>query len=255
MKGRPPLWWKSGRFLAWMWVLGTLIIAASTIPFLYQQWVEVKDLVSRYRAMSTYVDTHRESLDSDLSDPPTPDALAILADKVPPDRDIPRLLLQLQDTAEEVEVKLNAVHVADSSEELDRLDENQKEKGKKKSGSKKKNPAAGVSPNPPAIPRVEPVWLDVYLTADIPGLKEWFRQIHQLPRIISVQEWEHRLKNRPGYGNARIRILVYAYRDSELKELPAKNPLDISRDPGDPIRVRPKDDRARPKDEKKDGRS
>lgn len=241
MKGRSPLWWKSGRFLAWMWVLGTLLVAGSTLPFLYEQWVEAEGLTAQYQAMSAYVDTHRERLESsDLSDPPTPDALSILADKVPPDRDVPRLLLQLRDAAEAAGVKLNAVQVADSREELDQLAENQKEEDKEESGSKEKNPPEGMSPKPPEIPHVEPVWLDVYLTAEIPGLKEWFRQLHQLTRIVSVQEWEHRLESRPGYGNARIRILVYAYRDPELEELPAKSPPDISRESGDPIRVRPK---------------
>ena len=122
MKGRSPLWWKSGRVLAWVWVLGSLLVAGATLPFLYQQWVEVRELVTRYQAMSAYVETHRETLESsDLSDPPTPDALAILADKVPPDRDVSRLLLQLRDAAEAAGVKLNAVRVADEPEELDRL--------------------------------------------------------------------------------------------------------------------------------------
>lgn len=249
MKGRSPLWWKSGRFLAWTWVLGSLLIAGSALPFLYEQWREMEGLSAKYQAMSSYVDAHREKLESsDPGDPPTPDALSMLADKVPPDRDVPRLLIQLRDAAEGAGVKLNAVHVADSREELDRQAA-QKEEDEKESGAKEKRPPEDAVSKPPKIAHVEPVWLDVYLTADIPALKEWFRQLHEMTRIVSVQEWEHRLKSRPGYGNARIRILVYAYRDPELKELPAKSPPEISRESGDPIRVRPK------KEEKKEDRS
>ena len=240
MKGRSPLWWKSGRFLAWIWVLGSLLIAGSALPFLYGQWREIEGVSAKYQAMSSYVDAHRKELDSDPGTPPTPDALSMLADKVPPDRDIPRLLMQLRDAAESAGVKLNAVHVADSREELDRLAAQAEEEGKK-SGRKRKS-----SPKTPKIARVEPVWLDVYLTAELPELKEWFHKLHQMTRIVSVQEWEHRLKSRRGYGNARIRILVYAYRDPALKELRAKGPPEISRESKDPIRVRPK------KEEKKD---
>lgn len=248
MKGRSPLWWKSGGFLAWIWVLGTLLVAGAAFPFLYEQWRQAEGLSAEYRAMSSYVDAHRESLESDLGDPPTPDALSQLADKVPPDRDVPRLLIQLRDAAEGAGVKLNAVHVADSREELDRQAA-QKEEDEKESGAKEKRPPEEAASKPPKITHVEAVWLDVYLTADLPGLKEWFRQIDQMTRIVSVQEWEHRLKSRQGYGNARVRIQVYAYGDPELKELPAKSPPDISRESGDPIRVRPK------KEEKKEDRS
>jgi hypothetical protein len=243
VKGRSPLWWKSGRVLAWVWVLGSLLVAGATLPFLYQQWVEVRELVTQYQAMSAYVETHRETLESsDLSDPPTPDALSILADKVPPDRDVSRLLLQLRDAAEAAGVKLNAVRIADDPEELDRLFDEKEENGKQ-SGSKKEKPPEEMSGKPSEIPHVEPVWLEVYLSAEIPGLKKWFRQLHQLPRIVSVQEWEHRLESRPGYGNARIRLLTYAYLDPELKELSPKHPPEISREPGDPVRVRPKSDK------------
>ena len=182
-----------------------------------------------------------KSWNSDPGIRPTPDALSMLADKVPPDRDIPRLLMQLRDTAESAGVKLNAVHVADSREELDRLAAQAEEEGKKSGEEREEG-----SPKTPKIARVEPVWLDVYLTAEIPELKEWFHKLHQMTRIVSVQEWEHRLKSRRGYGNARIRILVYAYRDPALKELRAKGPPEISRESKDPIRVRPK------KEEKKD---
>src|SRR5690606_34677786 len=100
VKGRSPLWWKSGGFLAWIWVLGTLLVAGAAFPFLYEQWRQAEGLSAEYRAMSSYVDAHRESLESDLGDPPAPDALSQLADKVPPDRDVPRLLIQLRDAAE-----------------------------------------------------------------------------------------------------------------------------------------------------------
>lgn len=241
MKGRSPLWWKSGRFLAGMWTIGTLLVAGSFLPFLYEQWVEAKGLTARYQSMSRYIETHRETLDSSgLSDPPTPDALSILVDKVPPEREVPRLLLQLQDAADAADVKVNAIHIADSPEELDRLGEKRKEGDKEESGSKEVSPPTERSPGPPAIPHVEPVWIDAYLTADIPQLKEWFQQLDQLTRIVSVQEWEHGLKSQPGYGNSRTRILAYMYRDPELEGLPEMSQPEISRKTGDPIRVRPK---------------
>ena len=98
----------------------------------------MRELSLKYQAMSSYVEAHRKELDSsDPGDPPTPDALSMLADKVPPDRDIPRLLMQLRDTAESAGVKLNAVHVADIREELDRLSDEKEEDGKQ-SGQERK---------------------------------------------------------------------------------------------------------------------
>ena len=72
MKGRSPLWWKSGRFLAWIWVLGSLLIAGSALPFLYGQWREIEGVSAKYQAMSSYVDAHRKELEFGSRHPPDP---------------------------------------------------------------------------------------------------------------------------------------------------------------------------------------